>query len=483
MRSQHIINFPDPFVDTAAAGIAVPLLLLDTNMFHAWIETQSTSIQALAHIHGFTAKPGQCLPLHSENGNLQYVLAGIRIPLGLYDLSKVCAFLHQTFSADFLREAVFVPENTIMDTGSWEQACIGWALECYKFDTYKKPEEPFVFPQLAWPNGVNRDRVRATISSVCLIRNLVNTPANVLGTEELADVAHDIAKQFGAKFRKISGKDLVKQNFPLIHAVGRASTQPSVLAEINWGDDRHPCVTLVGKGIVFDTGGLNLKPGRWMDLMKKDMGGAAHALGLAWMVMALRLPVRLRVILPIAENAVAGDAFRPGDIIPSRKGLNVEIGDTDAEGRLVVADALAYACEAEKKEDKPDLLVDFCTLTGAARVALGYDIPAYFSNREALIDGLRHQGSAADDPVWPLPLWDGYDKEIDTAIADVANDGKGRAGAIHGGLFLKRFVDPDIDWLHLDLYAWAQTGKPGRPQGGADTGMRAVFKLLESRYG
>jgi leucyl aminopeptidase len=237
-------------------------------------------------------------------------------------------------------------------------------------------------------------------------------------------------------------------------------------------------LTLVGKGVVFDTGGLDLKPPAFMGLMKKDMGGSAHVLGLAHIIMSLKLPVRLRVLVAVAENAVGGASFRPGDIIKSRKGLSVEIGDTDAEGRLVVGDALAYACEGRK----PDLLIDFCTLTGSARAALGYDIPAYFTNKDEHIDDLRNIGMQCEDPVWPLPLYQPYLKEMNSPIADINNIGSGKAGAIHGALFLQQFVDASVEWIHLDCYAWEQSGKAGRPQGGADTGLRSVLKLIEKRF-
>ncbi|CAG0907459.1 unnamed protein product, partial [Cyprideis torosa] len=352
---------------------------------------------------------------------------------------------------------------------------IGWGLGAYRFDIYKKDDT--AIPTLLWPANTNHEEVTATIESVCLLRNLINTPPNVLGTDELADAAKEVAKRHKAKVKIIHDDDLLKKNFPLIYNVGKASPRPPQLIDITWGNKKHPKVTIVGKGIVYDTGGLNLKPGMYMRDMKKDMGGAAHALGTAWMIMALNLPVQLRVLLPVAENSVAGNSYRPGDVLTSRKGLTVEIDDTDAEGRLVVADALTYA-----SEDKPDLLIDFCTLTGAARVALGFDIPAFFSNRETVIEKLRHSSLEKDDALWPLPLWDGYEKEMDSNVADLINGGSGRAGAIHGGLFLQRFIEPHIDWIHLDCYAWEQNGKPGRPKGGADTGMRAIAGFIRDKY-
>ncbi|MEM9469425.1 MAG: leucyl aminopeptidase family protein, partial [Pseudomonadota bacterium] len=349
-----------------------------------------------------------------------------------------------------------------------------------KFDLSQKTEKAGATEYiilLTWPKNVNAGKVTTHLSSISLLRNLINTPANLLGTEELANTALTLAKKHKAKTNVIKGKAL-EEGFPLIHEVGKASPRQPQLVEFTWGKSSDPAVTIVGKGIIYDTGGLNLKPGMYMRDMKKDMGGAAHALGLASMIISQKLPVQLRVLIPIAENAVAGNPYRPGDVLTSRKGITVEIGDTDAEGRLVVADAIYYACE----DKKPDLLVDYCTLTGAARVALGYDIPAFFSNSEEIIDNLRKSSVTSEDPVWPLPLWHGYKKELSSTVADMTNDGSGRAGAIHGALFLDPFVKEGIDWLHLDCYAWEQHGKPGRPKGGADTGMRAVFDYIENRY-
>lgn len=334
-------------------------------------------------------------------------------------------------------------------------------------------------PVLVWPEGVDKKRVAAIVEGLCLVKTLINIPSNRLGTDELADAAAQVARQGRASFLRIVDKDLIDQNFPMIYEVGKASPRRPQLIDINWGDEDHPRLTLVGKGVVFDTGGLDLKPPAFMLLMKKDMGGAAHVLALAHVIMALQLPVRLRVLISAAENSVGGESFRPGDVLNSRKGLTVEVGDTDAEGRLVVADALTYACEGEK----PDLVVDYCTLTGSARAALGYDIPAFFSNKDSLLEDLKNLGAANEDPVWPLPLWQPYLKEMNSAIADINNIGTGKAGAVHGALFLQQFIDPSVDWIHMDCYAWEQSGKPGRPQGGADTGLRSMLALLEKRYG
>jgi len=332
---------------------------------------------------------------------------------------------------------------------------------------------------MLWPEGADQKRATAMFEGLCLIKTLINLPPNNLGTDELADAAAEVARNGRAAFSRIVDTDLIKQNFPMIYDVGKASPRRPQLIEILWGHEDHPHVTLVGKGVVFDTGGLDLKPPPFMLLMKKDMGGAAHVLGLAHVIMALNLPVRLRVLIPAAENSVGGESFRPGDVLKSRKGLSVEVGDTDAEGRLVVAEALTYACEADRK---PDLLVDFCTLTGSARAALGYDIPAFFSNRDSLMNDLKEAGIRYNDPIWPLPLWQPYLKEMNSNVADINNIGSGKAGAIHGALFLHQFIDDAVDWIHVDCYAWEQSGKPGRPQGGADTGMRAMLAIIEQKF-
>lgn len=470
----HIFQFPDCFLAEAPKSV-LPVYVLNDAGLKEWLSKQTESIQTQIKQKGFKAADNKFYALRDADGAVSALLCGYKSAVSPYTLCSLVNHL-KTYEKGFIEQTGFeiVTEHSKEE---FTDLCIGWGWANYKFDIYKKNTLPA--PKLVWPDDADEERAEAFINSVCLIRSLVNTPANILNTNELAGVAEDIAKSFDADFYKIVGKDLLDENYPMIYEVGKASENPPQFVEINWGEKDHPKLSIVGKGVVFDTGGLNLKPGQWMGLMKKDMGGSAHALGLAWLIMSLNLPVRLQVLLSIAENSVSDNAFRPGDVIQSRKGLSVEILDTDAEGRLVVADAIAKACE-----DKPDLLVDFCTLTGAARVALGYDIPAYFSNRDDILEPIKTAGLGHHDPVWPLPLWDGYDREMDSPIADVANDSSmGRAGAIQGGLFLKRFVDPSVDWVHFDCYAWEQYGRAGRPKGGADTGMRAMFHYIESRYG
>ncbi|MFH1556133.1 MAG: leucyl aminopeptidase family protein, partial [Pseudomonadota bacterium] len=318
-----------------------------------------------------------------------------------------------------------------------------------------------------------------TFEAVRLVRDLVNTPANDLGPAELEDAARRLAARHGASFRSIVGADLLARNFPLIHTVGRAATRAPRLLDLAWGPEDAPKVTLVGKGVCFDTGGLDIKPSSGMLIMKKDMGGAATALGLAHLIMSRGLKVRLRVLIPAVENAIAGDAFRPGDIFSSRKGLTVEIGNTDAEGRLVLADALSLA-----DEDSPDLLVDFATLTGAARVALGPHLPPAYTDDEALAADLARHAQAQADPLWRLPLWRPYAAMIDSKVADINNAGAGGfAGSITAALFLARFVETAKSWLHLDIYAWNPSARPGRPEGGEAQTIRALDALIAERYG
>ncbi len=354
---------------------------------------------------------------------------------------------------------------------------LGWSLGCYEFCRYKT-KAPATTAGLVLPVGVDAAWVLPMAQAIYLARDLINTPAEDMGPPELAMVTKNLARQHGGKFREIIGDDLLTQNYPLIHAVGRAAEDAPRLLELRFGNPKHSKLTIVGKGVCFDTGGLDLKNADGMLIMKKDMGGAACALALAHLVMSHRLPVYLRVLIPAVENSVSDEAFRPMDIFRSRAGKTVEIGNTDAEGRLVLADALAAAVE-----EKPDLLIDFGTLTGAARVALGPELPALFCNNDKLAANLASHSQRTHDPLWRLPLWKNYRAMLDSNAADINNSGQSpMAGAITAALFLQEFVPPQIDWLHLDLYAWNATSKPGRPQGGEAMTIRAVFSLLQERY-
>jgi leucyl aminopeptidase len=358
-------------------------------------------------------------------------------------------------------------------------AALAFALGAYRFTRYRKAGDKAV--RLVLPDGIDGDDLSRVADGMSLARDLINTPTNDMGPADLEAAARTLAKQHGAKFRSVVGDELHRQNFPLIHAVGRAADARRTprLIELRWGRSGDPKVTLVGKGVCFDTGGLDLKPSSAMLLMKKDMGGAATVLALAHMIMDAKLKVALRVLIPAVENSVAGDAFRPSDVYASRKGLTVEIGNTDAEGRLILADALALA-----DEETPDLLVDMGTLTGAARVALGPELPPYYTDDETLAADLARHAAVENDPLWRLPLWMRYDQNLDSKVADVNNIAAGgMAGSIICALFLKRFVSAAKSWLHFDIYAWTPAAKPGRPEGGECQAARALYALLTQRYG
>ena len=352
---------------------------------------------------------------------------------------------------------------------------VGWLLDAYRFDRYKTVEAPGA--ALACPGAVDRADVLRIAEAVGLTRDLINTPTSDMGPAELEQAARDLARHHKAKIKVTSGAALEKQ-FPMIHAVGRASISPPRLIDITWGPARAKKVTLVGKGVCFDTGGLDIKPASGMLLMKKDMGGAANVLGLAAMIMAAKLPVRLRVLVPAVENSISANAFRPSDILNSRKGITVEIGNTDAEGRLVLADALTLA-----DDERPDLLIDMATLTGAARVALGPDLPPFYCNDDELAADIADNATVQNDPLWRLPLWDGYEAMLDSKVADINNvGGGGFAGSITAALFLRRFVEKTVNYVHFDIYGWTPAAKPGKTHGGEAQGIRALYSLIRRRY-
>jgi leucyl aminopeptidase len=419
---------------------------------------------------GFEPRPGRHLLLPSADG-AGGVLFGLEA-----DKDDKNAFLPGLLPG-VLPAGIYRFANAPHDT---RLAALAFALGSYRFTRYRKGKDHKAV-RLVLPDGVDGEDISRVAEAVTLARDLINTPANDMGPAELEAAARALGKQHGAKFRSIVGAELLKQNFPLIHAVGRAADARRAprLIELRWGKPGDPKVTLVGKGVCFDTGGLDLKPESAMLIMKKDMGGAATVLALAHMVMGGGLKISLRVLIPAVENSVAGDAFRPLDVYPSRKGLNVEIGNTDAEGRLVLADALALACE-----EAPDLLVDMGTLTGAARVALGPELPPYYTDDERLAADVARHAAAENDPLWRLPLWQRYDQNIDSKVADVNNVAAGgMAGSIICALFLKRFVTATKSWLHFDIYAWTPAAKPGRPEGGECQAARSLYALLTERYG
>ena len=402
---------------------------------------------------------------------------GAGIAAVLFGLGKKTASDADPFLAGKL--PTLLPPGTYRFEGDWgdaSQATLAFLLGSYRFERYKsKPKGVSV--KLVPPAGVDAARLSKIAEAVFEGRDLINTPANDLGPAEIEAAIRDVAQQFGASVTSIIGDDLLAQNFPMVHAVGRASTRAPRLVDMVWGNPMHPKVTLVGKGVCFDTGGLDLKPASGMLNMKKDMGGAATMMAVAAMVMACKLPVRLRLLIPAVENSVSGNAFRPLDVVPTRKGITVEIGNTDAEGRLILCDALH-----EGAAEKPTMMVDCATLTGAARVALGTDLPALFCNDDTLADQLIAMGKDVTDPMWRMPLFRGYRRLLDSKVADINNaPGVAFGGAITAALYLQEFVPDDVPWAHFDMMAWNNTSRPGRPEGGEAQAARAIFATIEKR--
>jgi len=415
--------------------------------------------------NGFTGAPGTHVLLPDAKGKPARVLAGVHADEPLAALAGLPASLPE---GDYHLAA----EGVLADT---TQAALGWALGAYQFTRYRKATRAPA--RLAIAAG-ELATLTPLVEATARVRDLVNTPTEDMGPEQLDEAIRQLGKAHKAKVRDWVGDELLKAGFPTIHAVGRASHREPRLVELSWGKREHPQLVLVGKGVCFDTGGLDLKSSDGMRWMKKDMGGAAHAIALAGLVMQAKLPVRLTLLVPAVENAVAGNAMRPGEVVTTRAGHTVEIDNTDAEGRLVLCDALAYAAE-----QKPALIIDFATLTGAARVALGPDLPALFGNDEAATAAVLAAGQRVADPLWRMPLWRPYRKMLDSHIADFANAGPSRhAGAITAALYLERFVPDGMPWLHLDTYAWNDADRPGRPRGGEAMGVRAVFAYLQERF-
>ena len=445
----------------APAARGIPLTVIEGRDWEKRRRELPADLRGWADANGFKAQAGRALAVPSPTGEVKQVLAGADAsdPFALGKLSRS------------------LPPGAYAVGGAVSQPdllALGWCLESYGFGRYGKQVQPVA--QLVCPKGVDREAVLRAARASWMVRDLVNTPASDMGPDELELAARAVARAYKAKLKVVSGKALEK-GFPMIHAVGRASPRAPRLIDFSWGPARAPKVTLVGKGVCFDTGGLDIKPASGMALMKKDMGGAANVLGLAQMIMAANLKVRLRVLIPAVENAIAGNAFRPGDVLTSRKGITVEIGNTDAEGRLVLGDALALA-----DEEQPDLLIDMATLTGAARVALGPDLPPYYTDDEALAEAIAKAGREVNDPVWRLPFWQPYNRLFESSVADMNNAGdSGFAGSITAALFLKRFVDKAKAYVHFDIFAWTPSPRPGRPKGGEAQAMRALFEVIRRR--
>ena len=445
---------------------AVPITVVDRPAFQALAPGLPEATRQWLATVGFVGKADSHALVPGADGRLAQVFAGVAHSAHPFALSALPLALP---------EGVYTLDEAGLALQP-EAAAMSWALGGYQFDLYKRPKRAPA--TLMLKPGADTARGLALATAIAATRDLVNTPAEHMGPAELAAASKALAKQYGAKFNEVVGDALLKQNFPAIHTVGRASTRAPRLIELNWGKAKHPRLALVGKGVCFDTGGLNIKGGEGMRQMKKDMGGAANVLGLATLVMALNLPVRLQVLIPAVENSIAGNAYRPGDVIPTRKGLHIEIGNTDAEGRVVLSDALAYAAESQ-----PDLVIDLATLTGAARVALGAQLPALFAKHMDTARDLVDLGLKLDDPLWHLPLWAPYHAGIESSIGDLVNTGKSAlAGAINAALFLEDFLPPQQDWLHIDLFAWNDTARPGRPVGGEAQTIRTLLSFLEQRY-
>lgn len=458
-----------PLDKAAAPADAVPIFFVSPETWPQMRADLPPLSAAFAAACGFEPTPGRVLILPSAEGRLAGVLFGIENKNAQNRDPFLPGRLATSLPAGIYRFAN-APHDLSLAT-------LAFLLASYRFTRYKKDDVEI--PELCPPEGIDIDRIVRIAKAIALGRDLINTPANDLGPDALETAALKLATEFMAKASVVRGEKLLQMNYPLIHAVGRASDKAPRLVDFVWGQQDAPKVTLVGKGVCFDSGGLNIKPEAAMLLMKKDMGGAATALALAQMIMDANLSVRLRVILPIVENAIAGNAMRPGDIYSSRKGLTVEISNTDAEGRLILADGLALA-----DEDPPELLFDFATLTGAARVALGPDLPPFYTMNEDLADEICKHAASAHDPVWRMPLWDPYDKLLDGKVGNLCNISGGPfAGSITAALFLRRFVEKAKAWAHFDIYAWNPMAKSARPEGAEVQVARLLFDLVETRYG
>lgn len=450
-----------------ANSAAVPIIPVDAVGYAEWLNEQPISVKNWLSANAFEPKPHQlCLIPGGPQGQLGAVVLGIESHEDPYAYSSL---------PDKLPAGIYRIDAEL-SAGQMNNAAIGWGMGSYRYTRYRasKPSRA----QLALEPQVDRAHIETQVRAVALVRDMINTPAGDMMPVNLSKIAGHLAKTHGGHLHNIVGDDLLAHNYPMIHAVGRASVNLPRLLDLTWGKPGQPKVTLVGKGVCFDSGGLDIKNAAGMRLMKKDMGGAAHVLGLADMIMAAQLPVRLRVLIPAVENAVSGNAFRPGDIIPTRKKITVEIENTDAEGRLILCDALTEAVS-----EAPSLLIDFATLTGAARVALGTELPGFFSNSETLSVGLLRAAEAVREPIWRLPLHQAYRYQLDSQVADISNSSsEAFGGAITAALFLQEFVPDSIEWAHFDINAWNSRSRPGRPKGGEAMGLRAVYAYIYDRY-
>jgi leucyl aminopeptidase len=453
-----------PLIDRSPA--AVPLQAIAAREWAGWLRRQPAATRTWLQASGITGRAGQVALVPKADGKPVMAVLVIADKPSLWDYGALATRLPP---GDY---RLATDPKPVSPT----DVAVAFALGAWRFERYRKPGRSLA--RLVWPTGADKKQAGYTAAAIWTARDLITTPAADMGPAELADAARAIARRHKAKISVIVGDDLLRRNYPMVHAVGRASVRAPRLIDIVWGSPRAPKVTLVGKGVCFDSGGLDLKSAQGMQMMKKDMGGAANVLALAAMIMGAGLKVRLRVLVPAVENFVSANAFRPLDVIRTRKGITVEIGNTDAEGRLILCDALAEAAS-----EKPALLIDCATLTGAARVAVGPELPAMFCNDDRLAEQALKYGTREADPMWRMPLWRGYRRLIDSRVADVSSTGSsGFGGAITAALFLQEFVPNDVPWIHLDMMAWNTSGQPGRPEGGEVQGMRALYAMIAEKY-
>jgi leucyl aminopeptidase len=450
------------FVTEAQQKTPTPITVLTPKMYSDWLAAQPAATKAWLATTQFRADAGAVRLLPNSEGQVVSVLCCVS------ELDNLWSVGHLPFQ---LPEGIYKFDQA---DKHYQQYAIAWGLGAYQFTRYKKPTRQAA--KLFIHHDISI--ITNTVESIYQVRDMINTPTDDMGPTEFSHCAKTLAQESNAQFTEIIGTDLLDNNYASIYTVGRASDDAPRLVDIRWGDKSHPKITLVGKGVCFDSGGLDIKPSAYMLLMKKDMAGGAHVLGLARMIMQAKLPICLRVLVPMVENVISGNAYRPGDVIKSRKGLTIEVGNTDCEGRVILADALAEAVS-----EKPDLLIDMTTLTGAARIALGTELPAVFSNNDKLVADVIKHGRQVNDPMWQLPLYAPYREFINSSIADLNNNAsESYGGAITAALFLKEFVPDDVPWLHLDMMAWNLRARPGRPQGAEAMTMRAIFSSLSETY-
>jgi len=453
-------------IESTLSEKMIPLIAVNSNLLQSTLEKLGESARRWVNATAFRAESGSVCFIPDASGDLDSVLAGVPNSEDVYALSALPMTLPEgIYQIDSVRGCSLNPVRM----------ALGWGLGAYQFARYRQAKRAPA--QLAIQHR-EKLAVHSLLAAIYQVRDMINTPTEEMGPEQLADIVKNLAAANKASYRQWVGEELLAANFPTIHAVGRASHRAPRLIELTWGSDKHPQVVIIGKGVCFDSGGLDIKSADGMRWMKKDMGGAAHAIALAGLIMQANLPVYLRLLIPAVENSIAANAYRPGEVIRTRAGITVEIDNTDAEGRLILCDALAYACE-----QKPDFILDFATLTGAARIALGPELPVLFSNCDNVANTVFAISQNEQDPLWRLPLWQPYQKFLDSSIADIANAGASRhAGAITAALYLQRFVPDNIPWCHLDVYSWNDTDKPGRSKGGDAQSLRTLFTFLRQRY-